>query len=69
MHHPLRWVIVYNEKEESPVFILTNSFDLTAFEVANLYTYIWQIEEFFKWIKQHLVIKEFFGYSENAVLI
>jgi hypothetical protein len=69
MSHPLRLVIVYNEKEDAPVYIITNRFDLTALEVANLYTYRWEIEEFFKWIKQHLKIKKFFGDSENAVLI
>lgn len=69
MEHPLRLVIVYNEKEDEAVYIITNRFDLTALEIANLYTYRWQIEEFFKWIKQHLHIKEFFGHSENAVLI
>ena len=69
MKHPLRLVIVYNEKEDAQVLILTNRFDLTALEVANLYTYRWEIEEFFKWIKQHLKIKKFFGNSENAVLI
>jgi|GEM_PF-1090387 len=69
MKHPLRLVIVYNEKEDAPVFILTNRFDLSALEVTNLYTYRWEIEEFFKWIKQHLKVKKFFGDSENAVLI
>lgn len=69
MKHPLRLIKVYNEKEDTEVLILTNRFDLSAFEVANLYTYRWQIEEFFKWIKQHLKVKKFFGDSENAVLI
>lgn len=68
MSNPLRLVIVNNEDEDC-VCILTNRFDLTAAEVANLYRYRWQIEEFFKWIKQNLKIKEFFGHSENAVLI
>ena len=69
MKHSLRLVIVYNEKEQSPVYILTNRFDLTASEIADLYTYRWEIEEFFKWIKQHLKVKKFFGDSPNAVLI
>lgn len=68
MKNALRLVIVYND-DENCVCILTNRFDLTATEVANLYRYRWQIEEFFKWIKQHLKIKKFFGHSENAVLI
>jgi len=69
MKNSLRLVIIYNEKEQSPVYILTNRFDLTASEVSDLYTYRWEIEEFFKWIKQHLKVKKFFGDSPNAVLI
>ena len=68
MKNALRLVIVYNDDEDC-VCILTNRFDLTAVEIANLYRYRWQIEEFFKWIKQHLKIKKFMGRSENAVLV
>jgi hypothetical protein len=68
MKNALRLVIVYNDDDDC-VCILTNRFDLTALEIANLYRYRWQIEEFFKWIKQHLKVKKFFGNSENAVLI
>lgn len=46
---------------------VTNDFNLSAQTVANLYKHRWQIELFFKWIKQHLKIKSFWGYSENAV--
>ena len=46
---------------------LTNHFDLSAANVASLYRCRWQIELFFKWIKQHLRIKAFFGTSQNAV--
>ena len=46
---------------------LTNDFDLPALTVAKLYKARWQIELFFRWIKQHLRIKAFFGASENAV--
>jgi len=46
---------------------LTNNFRLPAQTIADLYRYRWQIELFFKWIKQHLRIKKFFGTSENAV--
>lgn len=50
------------------VFIfLTNNFHLQADEVAQLYKHRWKIELFFKWIKQHLKIKSFWGQSENAV--
>src|SRR5262249_2456522 len=46
---------------------LTNNFTLPARAVADLYRRRWQIELFFKWIKQHLRIKSFFGFSQNAV--
>ena len=46
---------------------LTNNFALDALTIAKLYKYRWQVELFFKWIKQHLRIKAFFGTSENAV--
>ena len=46
---------------------LTNNFALSALTIARLYKYRWQVELFFKWIKQHLRIKAFFGASENAV--
>ena len=68
MKNALRLVIVHND-EDNCVCILTNRFDLTAAEVANLYRYRWQIEEFFKWIKQHLKVKKFIGRNENAVLV
>jgi hypothetical protein len=54
------------EKSRSLVF-LTNQFILPAQTVAELYRYRWRVEIFFKWIKQHLRIKKFFGTSENAV--
>jgi hypothetical protein len=46
---------------------LTNNFDLPAFTIAKLYKARWRVELFFKWVKQHLRIKTFFGQSENAV--
>jgi IS4 transposase len=46
---------------------LSNHFELAALLVAQLYCQRWQVELFFKWIKQHLRIKAFFGRSENAV--
>lgn len=54
------------EKSRSFVF-LTNQFVLPAETIAELYRYRWRVEIFFKWIKQHLRIKKFFGTSENAV--
>jgi IS4 transposase len=47
--------------------VLTNNFDLPALTLAQLYRCRWQVELFFKWIKQHLRIKAFYGTSENAV--
>ena len=49
------------------MWFLTNNFDLPALTVCLLYKSRWQVELFFKWIKQHLRIKAFYGYSENAV--
>jgi IS4 transposase len=46
---------------------LTNNFDLPALTIAQLYRCRWQVELFFKWIKQHLRIKAFYGTTENAV--
>jgi hypothetical protein len=58
----------YREPENGKTLIfLTNNFDLPAGTIADLYRCRWQIELFFKWIKQHLRIKSFFGTSENAV--
>ena len=62
--------IKYYDKESNNTFIfLTNNFELTALQVALLYKYRWKIELFFKWIKQHLKIKAFWGHSENAVKV
>ena len=49
------------------LIFLTNNFHLKATEIAQLYKHRWKIELFFKWIKQHLKIKSFWGQSENAV--
>lgn len=49
------------------ITFITNNFDLPAIEVANIYRHRWDIEVFFKWIKQNIVIKTIWGYSENAV--
>ena len=64
---PLRR-IKYHDKPTGRTFnFLTNNFAIPAHTVAKLYRYRWQVELFFKWIKQHLRIKAFFGTSENAV--
>jgi hypothetical protein len=60
--------VKYYDKEQGKTYVfLTNNFELSAIEIATLYKYRWQIELFFKWIKQHLKIKKFWGESENAV--
>jgi preprotein translocase subunit SecE len=63
----LRRVKYYDEGTDQTYVFLTNSFTLTAQQVADLYKCRWQVELFFKWIKQHLRIKVFWGTSENAV--
>ncbi len=64
---PLRRVKYYDKKTEKTFNFLTNNFAVQPFTIAELYRYRWQVELFFKWIKQHLRIKSFFGTSENAV--
>lgn len=64
---PLRRIKYYDEKTGKTFNFLTNNFAIPAQTVADLYRYRWQVELFFKWIKQHLRIKQFFGTSENAV--
>jgi hypothetical protein len=60
--------IIKFKDDTGKVFIfLTNNFTLTASDIAQLYKHRWKIELFFKWIKQHLKIKSFWGQSENAV--
>ena len=60
--------IKYRDRESGRVLVyLSNNFTLPALTIAELYKCRWQVELFFKWIKQHLRIKRFFGTSENAV--
>jgi len=63
----LRRVRYYDKKTDTRYVFLTNDFNLEAIRIAQLYKHRWQIELFFKWIKQHLKIKTFFGHSMNAV--
>ena len=63
----LRRIRYLDQKTKKRLIFLTNNFDLAAEVIAQLYRCRWRIEIFFKWIKQHLRIKEFFGTSENAV--
>ena len=64
---PLRRIRYYDEDRGKRLVFLTNEFDLPALTIAKLYKARWQIELFFKWIKQHLRIKAFYGTSQNAV--
>lgn len=63
----LRRVRYFDIENNKDLTFLTNNFILPALKIAQLYKCRWQIELFFKWIKQHLRIKSFFGTSENAV--
>ncbi len=64
-----RLVEYYDQEKALLLVFLTNNFDISALEVARLYKNRWQIEVFFKWIKQNLTIKRLWGHSENAVNI
>jgi hypothetical protein len=64
---PLRRIRFKDPQTTKTLIFLTNNFVLPAFTITELYRCRWQVELFFKWIKQHLRIKAFFGTSENAV--
>ena len=64
---PLRRVSYYDTETDKRLKFLTNNFALPAITISQIYRSRWQVELFFKWIKQHLRIKAFFGTSENAV--
>jgi hypothetical protein len=64
---PLRRIRLKDPETAKTLIFLTNNFVLPAFTITELYRCRWQVELFFKWIKQHLRIKAFFGTSENAV--
>ena len=63
----LRRIKYYDQETNTTYVYLTNNFDIPAQTIADLYRHRWQIELFFKWIKQHLKIQVFWGYSFNAV--
>lgn len=63
----LRRVGYYDQKTQRRFDYVTNNFSISALSIADLYRCRWQVELFFKWIKQHLRIKNFYGTSENAV--
>jgi len=63
----LRRIKFFDKETNKTLEFLTNNFELPALTISKLYKQRWQVELFFKWIKQHLRIKAFFGTSENAV--
>ena len=64
---PLRRIKYHDHQTGNTFNFLTNNFVIPALTTADLYRHRWQVELFFKWIKQHLRIKSFLGTSENAV--
>ena len=63
----MRRIKIYDLESQKTFVFLTNNFHIRATEVAILYKHRWKIELFFKWIKQHLKVKSFWGQSQNAV--
>ena len=66
---PLRRITVVRPDKDTPIVLATNDFKSSALEIAQRYKERWGVELFFKWIKQHLKIKQFLGRTENAVRI
>ncbi len=64
---PIRRITYFDSVSHKRFIFLANNFDLPALTIAQLYRCRWQVELFFKWVKQHLHIKAFYGVSENAV--
>jgi len=69
-HYPdkLRRIKYFDKEKNKLLVFLTNNFEFSASTIADLYKNRWKIELFFKWIKQHLKIKTFYGNSLNAVI-
>lgn len=63
----IRMVTYHDREKGNDVEFITNNFEIGALQVANLYRHRWDIEVFFKWIKQNITVKTLWGYSENAV--
>lgn len=63
----LRMVTSFDSQKGEDIVFITNNFDLSAQQISDIYRNRWQIETFFKWIKQNLTIKTLWGHSENAV--
>jgi hypothetical protein len=65
----IRRIKYYDQEKDLMLVFLTNNFDIDAIDIATIYKNRWQIEVFFRWIKQNLQIKTLWGHSENAVKI
>lgn len=65
----MRFVRVYDPVNDTIVDFISNNFKVSALEITNIYRHRWDIEVFFKWIKQNIVVKTLWGYSENAVKV
>ena len=65
----MRFVRIYDPDNDAILDFISNNFDVSALEISNLYRHRWDIEVFFKWIKQNIVVKTLWGFSENAVKI
>ena len=70
-HYPekIRRIKYYDREKDITLVFLTNNFDIDALDIATIYKNRWQIEVFFRWIKQNLQVKTLWGHSENAVKI
>ena len=66
---PLRIVQYRDAETNEELTFMSNNMDISALDIANIYRNRWQIEIFFKWIKQNMTVKRMWGYSENAVRI
>lgn len=66
---PLRIILYRDAETDEELTFISNNMDINALDIANIYRNRWQIEVFFKWIKQNMTVKRMWGYSENAVRI
>ena len=66
---PLRMILYRDAETNEELTFISNNMDISALDIANIYRNRWQIEAFFKWIKQNMTVKRMWGYSENAVRI
>lgn len=65
----MRFIRLYDPINDDIVDFISNNFEVSALEIANLYRHRWDIEVFFKWLKQNIVVKNLWGYSENAAKV